>query len=288
MGTEPGTKDKGRKHPMDAPQFEPMSIGQIIDGSFRIYKNNFVRFITIVAIVQVPVSLASITINAVILGMVGSVDISGTHPAFRTTLVVAGVVAALLGFILYLLAYNLSNGALMKSISESYLGKEVTVGEAYRFVIPKLGSIIVAAILVGVCFIVGFILLVVPGVIFSLWFALVTPVIVLENMGSTEAMSRSKALAKGNLSKIFTVSLIIGLITVIVTIIISATGGILSLLAVGGNPIVMKTIQELSNLVARLIIAPVGACAAILLYYDLRIRKEGFDLEMLAQSLGES
>jgi multisubunit Na+/H+ antiporter MnhC subunit len=45
---------------MQAHEFEPMSIGRILDRTFKIYKDNFIRFITIVAIIQVPITLLMI------------------------------------------------------------------------------------------------------------------------------------------------------------------------------------------------------------------------------------
>ena len=47
-------------------------------------------------------------------------------------------------------------------------------------------------------------------------------------------------------------------------------------------------VSQSAGVLARILSAPIGAAAYVLLYYDLRIRKEGFDLQMLAQSVGSN
>ena len=200
--------------------FEPMSVGQILDRAFKLYKQNFVRFVAIVAVVAVPVGLVQIAFQQVTFREVaatanGSYEISaddGPGPArvqvrqigaSNAGLLGAGIFGGLGLVFLAVLANNLSSGALMKSISESYLGNEVTVGQAYQYVLPRLGSMIWASILVGVVVVLGFLLLVVPGVIFSLWFALTVQIVVLERLAASKGMSRSRALTSGNLGKVF-------------------------------------------------------------------------------------
>jgi hypothetical protein len=107
-------------------------------------------------------------------------------------------------------------------------------------------------------------------------------------MGATGGMGRSRMLARGNLGKIFLVGLIVGLITMVISIFIQGGGAVVGGLVSGGNAIVQNVVQSLFELIAQLLAAPIGACTTILLYYDLRIRKEGFDLEMLANSLQSS
>ena len=68
--------------------------------------------------------------------------------------------------------HALCQAALIKNISELYLGREATVGQSYRYVIPKLLTLIGAGILVTLVVSMGYILLIVPGVIFTLWLAL--------------------------------------------------------------------------------------------------------------------
>jgi len=254
---------------MTTQQFEPMSSGQILDRVFRLYKGNFVRFIAIVAIIKVP--LALLTMIWLVTGGLSTIG-----------LIVGPLALAFLGIV----GQSLCSGALMKSVSESYLGNEVTVSESYRFILPKLGTLVWASILVGLIVAVGFLLLVVPGVIFMLWYYLAIPAIVLEGLKARRGMGRSRLLVKGNLGKVFVIGLVVFLIGLIVGSVFQYGGSILAGAVAGTNITASTLIIQLSSLVGQILVMPIGAAAAILLYYDLRIRKEGFDLEMLAQSLG--
>ena len=298
---------------MQAQNFEPMSIGRILDSTFKIYKNNFIRFVTIVAIIQVPVALLTTVSNSVLMRGAPvrqgidfeqlkrvaeqapeNADDKELRAPFETAsedesnpaVFVFGAAGIVIGVIMGIFGNTLCQGALIKSVSESYLGNEITVAEAYKFVLPKLWTLIVAGILVSLAVGGGFLLLIVPGVIFGLWFALTTPSIIVENLKARKGMSRSKSLASGNLGKIFSVGFLIIVISWVVGIPLGIAGGTLGKALFSNNMMLMTFVHQLASIAAQILVVPIGAIAYILLYYDLRIRKEGFDLQMLANSIG--
>lgn len=295
---------------MQAYDFEPMSIGRILDRTFKIYKDNFIRFITIVATIQVPIALLMIVSASVLQRGVPvrkeadsrqssryarqnpeNINIEERRTRFNNTSKdeynpFTGGIGMMVTGILSMLGHVLCRGALIESVSESYLGTEITVGQAYRFVWPKFLNLIGAGILVVLVVYMGFFLLVVPGIIFALWFALTTPAIVVENLKVIEGMSRSKALASGNLGKILSVGFLVIVISWVVGIPFGIAGNFLGRILFFNNILLMTFIYQLTAVVGQILIVPIGAIAYILLYYDLRIRKEGFDLEMLANSIG--
>jgi hypothetical protein len=298
---------------MQAHEFEPMSIGRILDRTFKIYKDNFIRFITIVAIIQVPITLLMIISTSFLQRGVPArneadsrqsslyarqnsenINTEGSRTRFSNTgedkynplVIFTGGIGMMVTSILSMLGNILCRGALIESVSESYLGTEITVGQAYRFVWPKFLNLIGAGILVALVVHMGLLLLVVPGIIFGLWFALTTPAIVVENLKVIEGMSRSKALASGNLGKILSVGFLVYVISWVVGIPFGIAGNFLGRILFFNNILLMTFIYQLTAVVGQILIVPIGAIAYILLYYDLRIRKEGFDLEMLANSIG--
>jgi len=304
---------------MAATNFEPMSIGQVLDGTFRIYKSNFVRFIAIVAIIQVPLGLFQIVSQSLLVsgmlsetqeatpmvlptdagGMEGFKDSAGGKlPAYgegdpydnggsgvNIGLVIGGIVGAIIAGLAFIFGTILCQAALTKSISEHYLGNDISVGEAYKSVTPKIWTLMGAGILVSLVVFGGMMLLIVPGIIFSLWFALTTPAIIAENTKAKEAMGRSRELARGNLGKIFSVLFLTSIIAGIIGMIISVPFAIFSRLA--GPGVFSTVVSQIGSISGNILAAPISAAAAILLYYDLRIRKEGFDLEMLANEIGD-
>jgi len=264
--------------------FEPMSVGQILDGTFTLYRRNFVRFVAIVALIQVPIALASLVARVA----VGSWTAAGTEDVeapLQAAFLLSIVLVSLVGLFLSVVGQSLCSAALMKSVSESYLGNEVTVGQAYGAVLPKLLTLIFAGILVGLVVVAGMMVCVVPGVIFALWFAVTTPAILIENLGVAAGMGRSKWLTGGNLGKVFLVGLVAWLINVIAAGVITLPGTLAASVVARESWALRQVIGEPFYLAAQVLTTPIGATASILLYYDLRIRKEGFDLEMLAKSL---
>jgi hypothetical protein len=206
----------------------------------------------------------------------------GETSAGRQVLGAAGMVISVLFAVI---GFTLMQGVLTKSVSEAYLGHEISVGEAYRFVWPKFMTLLGAGILVGLTCLLGYVLLIVPGVIFSLWYSMTTPAIVAEDLKASAGMSRSKALAKGNLGKIFCVVFLAGLLAAVIEIPFSIAGNLAGAGLSRVNPHLAVLSIQLLQTVGQVIAAPISAGALILLYYDLRIRKEGFDLEMLAQQM---
>jgi hypothetical protein len=255
--------------------FEPMSVGRILDQVFRIYKDNFIRFIAIIAVIQIPILLLSSFQQMLFLQLIKN---SETGAALIALTTLPTVFLAMLG-------QTLSSGALTRSVAETYLGHDMSVGQVYKHVLPKLLTLILASLLVGLCVGIGFLFFVVPGVIFGLWFAMTTPAIIMEDLQVTTGMSRSRALAKGNLGKVLSVGFLVFLLAIVISIPFQFAGTWMTRTVAKENPTLSLLITQLAGTIGTLITMPIGAIASILLYYDLRIRKEGFDLQMMAESI---
>ncbi len=132
---------------------------------------------------------------------------------------------------------------------------------------------------------VGYALLIVPGVIFALWLALTTQAVVVEGRSATAAMGRSKQLASGNLGKVFAVYFVTVIIGMVLASCCNSVGVLAARQAAADGSVASLVIRGSCSLAGRVLGAPIYATALILLYYDLRIRKEAFDLEMLAQTM---
>ena len=285
---------------METMQFEPMSVGRIFDRAFAIYRNNFLRFVTIVAIIEVPLALISIASSSWTgtrvpprqrVASERALPLQEDRPAALrydpedrppVPVRMPGLQSHLL---LQMVGGMLCQAALIKSVSETYLGNEITIGQAYRSILPRSLTLIAAAICVTLVNALGFMLFVVPGVIFSLWFSLTTPAIVVENHSATSGMSRSKALVAGNLGKVFAVGLLAALISIIISVLFLYLARFAGTMLPADSDMLRSFVSHLAGTLGQILMVPISAAASILLYYDLRIRKEGFDLQMLAQSM---
>lgn len=272
-------------------RFEPMGIGGILDRSFALYRQNFVRFLAIVAIVNIPVYLVGVVLQQMFLSGIFAAAQRGEQPD-----IVGRMGPLLVQMVIMVLGNALAGGALVRGISQAYLGQETSVGEAYAKVLPKLLTLIGAGLLVGLVVGLGLILLIIPGIIFALMYALTTQVVVVEDTGAMAAMGRSKQLTSGNLGKVFLLGLAVGIIGAIFGWVFGFAARMItpqpnpetvtSLAAFFAAARKALLMQQIFEAIASVLLAPFAAGAYILLYYDLRIRKEGFDLEMLAQTMG--
>lgn len=247
-------------------QFEPMSTGQLLDRAFRFYGQNFSLMVGIAAIAYVPQFLVQLL-----------ADLPGPSSAVVAVAVVLGAVAILIGF---LIVTPLVTGATTKALSERYLGREVTIGAALRTAWSKLGALLLTQFIVGIVVFVGLILLIVPGVLWMCSYALVAPVAVLETTNLSEIRYRSWELVSGYRGKVFGILLVI----VVLELLLGGAGGLLSLGFEDGSRAAAVFDAGFTSLIGVLLL-PLQTIAVTLLYYDLRIRKEGFDLDMLSQAV---
>ena len=264
-------------------RLRPMTVGDLLDETFALYRRNFALFAGIVAVLTIPqtiliailTSRATTTI-ALRAGRTAEVD----WDAFSATLGILG-----LTFLLGLVFSQLITGPLAYAISERYLGHPITVGQAYASIgVATFVRLIIVALVQAVVLVFGFILLVIPGIYLLVRFAFLSQTVVLEQAGVGRAFSRSWHLVGGSWWRVFGIGL---LVIVLVGIVQGIIGGVITaVLLIGQSSGTVSTLlnQAVSTVIS-IVVQPVQLTALTLLYYDLRIRKEGFDIELAAQSL---
>ena len=268
---------------MEGQQFVPMSATRIIDRVFFFYSRNFIKFITMVAVIFIPVGVLSSLLT------IQSTKYIYSGEGLNNGLVMAMSLGASL---LTMIGTVISSGILAQGFSELYLGKKIETGSVFGVVLPKLGSMLGAGIVSTIIILIGYCLFVVPGIIFGLWYSMISVVIVLEGIGGMKSLGRSKELAKGNLGKIFGTLFLAGLIAAVINWaivgafnMIMGVGMAASSDALSGASNMYLILAQVFNTVSTIIVTPITAGTIVLIYYDLRIRKEGFDLEMLAKNM---
>ncbi|HYV02763.1 MAG TPA: glycerophosphoryl diester phosphodiesterase membrane domain-containing protein, partial [Actinomycetota bacterium] len=136
--------------------------------------------------------------------------------------------------------------------------------------------------------VVGFLLLIIPGVIAAIRFTFGTTVVVIEGARGTKALRRSWRLAKGSFWRILgtlllaaiLAAVVTGIVTIPTTLIANGTGSPFTVEDASGWPI-----RAVGSTIASVIVTPFTALVRVLLYFDMRIRKEGFDIAVMAHDL---
>jgi hypothetical protein len=236
----------------------PRNFGAILGDTFKIYGENFLRLLAIVAIVEV------------ILGILGSVL---TLPAIWTNGKIESLPAFIvIGIILFvgsIVAYPLMQGALIHAISEQHFRRPVSIGRAYSFAWRRIGALIGATILATLAILALTVTIIgIPAAIyFAVTWTFIWQAALIDGSGPRAALARSSALVRQNWWRVLGIMLVVGIIA----------GAIAAVL--GTIPVVGSTIGSILSI-------PIAITGATLLYYDLRVRKEGYSLEALAEELG--
>lgn len=149
----------------------------------------------------------------------------------------------------------------------------VAFGEAFQHGTSRLVPLICAAIIMGVCTFVGFLLLIIPGLILTCMWAVTIPACVVERLGAVDSIKRSSELTSGYRWTIFALYLLLFVILIVVVV---AFAFILVLIT--GSEVVAGTI---ASLVATVPLAFQSVMLATI-YYDLRALKEGVTVDQLA------
>jgi hypothetical protein len=172
---------------------------------------------------------------------------------------------ALIGALLSLVAVFWLQAALVKAVEDVRDGRvDLTTGETFAAARRQLGSVLVAGILAALGITIGLILLIVPGLVLMTFWAVIVPVIVLENRSAGEAFGRSRELVRGHGWGVFGVIVLAFLLLIVFSIVLSI---ILSPLA--------NWLQSfVSQVVSGTLTAPFIAVVLTVLYFRLRGAKE--------------
>jgi uncharacterized membrane protein len=248
----------------------PLSVGEILDTSFSLYRRHFGALATV-----------SLVCTGLPLVLRLFVEASGglfTHLTLALLYLLSLVVLSLV-----------ATGATVFIVSESYLGRPLSAREALVRATPYMGRILIASLLMALVIGLGFVLMVIPGIILAVGLAVAIPAVVLESGRSASgALSRSWELTRGARWRIFGLGITLFVLLYVPVVAIS---GLVAVLiprgaAVGFGASSTATIVALAiGGVVQLFIYPLFYCVLTVTYYDLRVRKEGFDLELLASSL---
>jgi hypothetical protein len=160
-------------------------------------------------------------------------------------------------------------GALVVAIEDLRDGRaDLSLGETLSRVRPRMNTLAVVGILAALGISIGFLLLIVPGLVLATWWLLVVPVVMLEGRSIMEAFGRSRELVRGNGWNVF------GLIVLTFLILIAAGIVVGLLLTIVLAPLDNSIQGYVSNVLSNTLFAPFVALAFTLAYYRLRELRE--------------
>lgn len=268
----------------------PMTLGEVLDRTFRLYKSEFWLFAGIMSLPFLVLFIFNVTIASLTRAQIAAVGAGGAPhvpPAIHPEAVVAGVGAGILVMVLSFILTGIGQAATIFAVSDLYLGRPAGIRESFRqvrgHVLQVLGVIFLVGLLVGV----GFILLIIPGIILACRTGVAVPAAMLEDEGPAAAISRSMELTKGFAMEMFLIFLLTWVLAIAAAVILQLP---FTLMAATPHPHVLPfgltVLQYVTSFISQALIAPVGAIAFSLMYYNIRVRKEAFDLQHLMTLMG--
>ena len=266
--------------PPYTPQLRPLSVGEMLDAGFRLFRARFWTLIVCVLVPVVPLTIVATGVQASV--DPNAFDLDNTETVDSGTALAGTLVASLIQFA----AAALAIAACFKAISAAYLGDHAGVSESLRYALGRLAPLIAAYFIVVILVVLGILALIVPGIWIAVKLSMTFPAVVSERKGPFASIGRSWSLTSGNWWRVFGTLLVVLLITFVLQI---ALGGVVGgLLAVSDNvsELTAAIVLTLVNLLTLVITYPLWASVTSVVYYNLRVRNEGFDLHLLAQDMG--
>jgi hypothetical protein len=264
----------------------PMTFSDILDGSFRLLKANLRTIVLVAAVFLIPVNLVAAFFQRDLLGGYSFFrlldDPSLLEEAANTGPSNAALFGSLFAVLASVLVTPFVGGAISRVVAASYLGEELEPGAAIRATgrrfLALLGVFLLTLLLKGV----GLLFCVVGMLVPMTFFLVTTPAVMVEELGPIQAMARSVVLVRPRFWPVMGVGVVSGLLASFLGNIL-ATPFTFAALAVGYRW--GWVLVAIGGILPALVTTPFVSIVATLVYFDLRIRNEGFDLQMIAAEL---
>jgi hypothetical protein len=279
---------------MSTLDLRPLSIGELLDRTFSLYRRNFLLFVGISAIPQLLVLALQLVQVILMPSKVGvarptAEEFQVASPVFTIVGVAGAIVLGLVGIIVYFIAYLFSQGGSVFAVSELYLGRATTIGQSLSRVRGELGSLFGVIFLNGLVTGLCFLLLIIPGIYMACRLCVCIPAALLENLGPRESLERSFGLTKDNAGRAFLILLlyVVILYAALLLFDIPMAIGVASAARDPGMLRVWTALMQVGNFIATVLVTPVFTIATSIFYFDLRVRKEAFDLQLMMNPLAQ-
>ncbi|MCC5808799.1 MAG: hypothetical protein JJU06_00390 [Ectothiorhodospiraceae bacterium] len=249
----------------------PQSIGGVLDSTFKLYKQSFRAVLAPIVVYVVATGLLALLGNL----LAGTAMGIGAQMGLQFIAFVLVVIVSVwtMGGVVYrmnALAHDDGDGARR--------ALEVARG--------KIGALVGFAVLYGVLTMLGFLLLVIPGIILCISLSLGGALILLEDEKVFRSISRSHKLVWGNWWRTAAIFTVIALIIMVPWILVGGlVAGVLvatdSLLYLASDhlPLHIEFFVLLATSVVEVVLMPLALASVVCVLHDLRARKEGTDLE---------
>jgi hypothetical protein len=268
----------------------PLALGEILDRTFSLYRRHFMLFLGITAIPNLLVLAYNLATTMMTKFPVAPVPVPAEQLQARAPsgLFALGFGGAIIALLIYWIVYLFAQGGTVYAVSELYLGRTTTIRESLGRVRGQILNLMGVTLLNGLAVMGAMIFFIIPGIYVACRLVTCVPAALLEDLGPRSSLERSFKLTKDNAGRAFVIFLLY-------MILIWAAASLLTwpfaagLVASLKDPAMLRiwlALTQVGSFVAGVLVGPFLTIATSVFYYDLRVRKEAFDLQLMMNPSG--
>jgi hypothetical protein len=260
----------------------PLSLGEILDRTFSLYRRNFLLFLGIVALPNLLI--LALNLVQTFLGVTASPR--NADPSQTAITGAAGALAllvALAGGLAYLVAYLFAQGGTVYAVSELYLGRPTTIGSSLNRMRGHAADLFGVTLLNSLAVGAGTLALILPGIWLGCRLLLCVPAALLEDLGPGSSLQRSFELTKGYAFRSFVIYVLYIFLIFVALFLFMFPFQLVAQFSAKNSDVsrILQGAGLLGEFAASILVTPILTIATAVFYYDLRVRKEAFDLQLM-------
>ena len=268
----------------------PLSLGEILDRTFSLYRRHFVLFLGITAFPNLLLLAYNLAQTMMMQLPVAPVQVPAEQLQSRASggLFALGFGGALIALLIYWVVYLFAQGGTVYAVSELYLGRTTSVRASLDRVRGQIFSLMGVTLLNALVLMVATIFLIIPGIYVACRLITCVPAALLEDLGPRSSLERSFGLTKDSAGRSFIIFLLYFILLYAAILLF-----MFPFLFMAGlnakDPAAMRiwlSLAQVGNVFAAILVGPFLTIATAVFYYDLRVRKEGFDLQLMMNPSG--
>jgi Membrane domain of glycerophosphoryl diester phosphodiesterase len=266
----------------------PLNLGETLDASIKIVRARWKTLAMVMIVIALPLEIANVLIISSTTDVYQTGTMFATSATTKTTYSDSGAYAAGQVAIIALtfLSYLLGNVACYRAVADTYLGRETSARTSLSFAASRLGATLWLTILLVIGLALAFIALFLPFVWLVIAWSVALPVMLVEGRGGPGALGRSFKLVEGRWWATAGRFVVAYILVLVISGVVGAGLGALSGLLVSDTSTGALILERAASFLVSLVTTPFIAAVTTLVYFDLRVRKEGFDLALLAERMG--
>ena len=263
------------------PELRPRGIGEILDAAVSLFRARFKGLLFVSAIVIIPVQILSTLVLLSAQPDSFTFNFNSVQPQYDDTSAAVQLGATIVVLIVSVASTAFVVGACTRIVADAYIEQVGTTGEALSTAGRRFFAVLGVSVIVAIAQFLGVLACFVGIVVPMTFFAVAVPALILERIGVGESLGRSWNLAKSNFWR--TLGLVVTAQVLGTVLEVGLSAGALLLFPTQDGSTASVIAQGLANTIAAALTTPFLATATVVLYFDLRIRQEAFDVQLMMQ-----